>query len=82
MVFYIYLIWMMMIAFANYVIGFIINNKYFTSVGIINLSVVFAIFTISFIYSPDIFSEYIKYIAVMFSSFGCMFVGIKSKKEV
>ena len=82
MVFYIYLIWIIMIAFTNYIVGFIINNKYFTTVGLINLSVVFSIFTISFIFSPDILSEYIKYIAVMFSSFGCMYIGIKSKKEV
>ena len=82
MVFYIYLIWMIMIAFTNYIVGFIINNKYFTTVGIMTMSVVFAVFTISFIFSPDILSDYIKFIAVMFSSFGCMFIGIKSKKEV
>jgi len=82
MVFYIYLIWMLMIAFTNYIIGFIINNKYFTTVGIMTMSVVFAVFTISFIFSPDILSDYIKFIAVIFSSFGCMYIGIKSKKEV
>ena len=78
---YIYLVWIMMIAFVNYVVGFIKNNKYFTSVGIINLSLTFSIFTLSFIFGIDIFSDYLKYIAVVFSSFGCIFIAIKSKKE-
>jgi len=81
LVFYIYLVWMVMIAFANYVVGFVLNNRYFTVVGLITMSVVFSVFTISFIFSPEMLSEYIKYIAVIFSSFGCILIGLKSKNE-
>jgi fatty acid desaturase len=78
---YTYLIWMFMIAFSHHTVGYVLNNKYFSTVAIINLAVVFSIFTISFIFSIDMFADYIKYLAVIFSSFGCIYIGYKSKKE-
>jgi hypothetical protein len=82
MLFYSYIVWIFLIGFSDYIIGFILNNIYFTIVGMINMVLVFAILTLSFVFGIELFEQYIKYIAVLFSSFGCIYLGIKSKKKL
>ncbi len=76
-----YLAWIFLLGFAVYVTGFILNNSKFALVGIINISVSLAIFVFSFIFDPVLFASYVKYVAVLFSSGGFIYLGISIKKE-
>ncbi len=78
---YAYLSWIFLLGFANFIAGFVLNNKKFTTVGIISISVAFAIFTISFLLSPLYFADNIKFISVLFSSGGLIYLGISVKKD-
>lgn len=78
---YAYLSWMFLLGFSNFITGFVLNNKNFTAVGIINISVAMAIFTICMIFDPSLVANVVKYIAVLFSSGGFIYLGISGKKD-
>lgn len=78
---YSYLSWMFLIGYADFVTGFVLNNKRFTAVGLLNISASIAIITITFIFSPLVIALYIKYISAIFVGGGLIYLGISIKKE-
>jgi len=78
---YAYLSCIFLFGYSDWVSGFILNNRKFTVVGLINMSVSLAIFTICILFNPALIQSSIKYIAVLFSSGGLIYLGISIKKD-
>jgi len=76
---YAYLSWIFMFGYADFVTGFVVNCKKFTTVGIINISASIAMVTITFIFGIQVIAPYIKYIAVLFLSGSLIYNGLTLK---
>jgi magnesium-transporting ATPase (P-type) len=78
---YTYLSWMFMLGFSTFICGFVMNNKKFTLIALINIALALAIMTLSVVFTPLFFEPFIKYIATLFIGGGFIYLGITTKKE-
>jgi hypothetical protein len=76
---YAYVSWIFLLGYGDFITGFVINDKKFTAIGLINMSVSIAIYSIIFIFGSDIIEPYIKYIAVIFVSGGLIYNGLNKR---
>jgi len=76
---YAYIIWIFLLGLNKFMIGFAINQKRFQRAGILSISISFILFLTS-LYGIDT-KEVGKYLAVIFVSGGCVYLGIVTKRE-
>ena len=76
---YSYIVWIFILGVNKYMVGFATNLKKFTQVGIINIIIAFILF-LATLYGIDT-HQLGKYLAVLFVSGGCIYLGITLTKE-
>ena len=76
---YAYITWIFLLGTNKFMIGFAINQKQFQVAGVLSISISFILFLAS-LYGIDT-KEVGKYLAVIFVSGGCVYLGIVTKKE-
>ena len=74
-----YIVWIYFLGFNKFVVGFAINQKRFQRAGVLSIAIAF-ILSLAVFYGIDT-KEVGKYLAVIFVSGGCVYLGIVSKKE-
>jgi magnesium-transporting ATPase (P-type) len=76
-----FLSWMILLSFANYVMGFVMNNKNFIKVGVFGLVAAAIVFILAILIDDNILSAYISYIAALIIGGGLVYLGFMMKKE-
>ncbi len=76
---YSYIVWIFILGLNKYMVGFATNLKKFSYVGIINIIIAFLLFSAT-LYGIET-KEVGKYLAVIFVSGGCIYLGLALKKE-
>jgi hypothetical protein len=72
---------MILLSFANYVMGFVMNNKNFIKVGAFGLVASAIVFILAILIDDNILSAYISYIAALIIGGGLVYLGFMMKKE-
>ena len=76
---YSYIVWIFLLGFSKYVVGFATNLNQFSYTGILSIIVAFILF-LATLYGIDT-KEVGKYLAVIFVSGGCIYLGLILNKE-
>ncbi len=76
---YSYIVWIFLLGFSKYMVGFATNLKQFSYTGILSIIVAFILFLVTF--NGIDTKEIGKYLAVVFISGGCIYLGLILNKE-
>ncbi len=76
---YSYIVWIFILGLNKYMVGFATNLSKFSNIGIINIIVAFILF-LATLYGIDT-KDISKYLAVLFISGGCIYLGLTLSKE-
>ena len=76
---YSYIVWIFLLGFSKYLVGFATNQKQFSYTGILSIIVAFILFLVA-LYGIDT-KEIGKYLSVIFISGSCIYLGLILNKE-